>query len=69
MVSGRSESKALAALKDERDNFESLFQAKAEECAELAKANTTLKAQVHVRMYMYMSMIHHTLLNNIKCSV
>ena len=73
MVSGRSESKALTALKDERDNFESLFQSKAEECAELAKANAALKAQVHhtnsciytayistcIYMYMYVCVLHH----------
>lgn len=46
MVTAGSESKALASLREERDSFESLFQAKAEECAELAKANTALKTQV-----------------------
>ena len=47
VVSTRSESKDLIALREERDTFEGLFQSKAEECAELAKKNTVLLAQVH----------------------
>lgn len=46
MVTAGSESKALVSLREERDNFESLFQAKAEECAELAQTNAALKTQV-----------------------
>lgn len=47
VVTAGSESKALATLREERDNFESLFQAKAEECAELAQTNAALKTQVY----------------------
>ena len=46
MVSGGSESKALATLRDERDRYESLFETKAQECAELAQVNAQLKEKV-----------------------
>jgi hypothetical protein len=36
----------LASLRDERDHYESLFQDKATECAELARLNTQLKEQL-----------------------
>ena len=68
MVSGRSESKALAALKDERDNFESLFQSKAEECAELAKANAALKAQVHHILYTHVYTCTHMYIHVYTCT-
>ena len=45
-----SESKELTALRDDRDYYESLFQAKAEECIGLVKANTHLKEQVGTRV-------------------
>lgn len=46
MVSGGSESKVLTTLRDERDHYDSLFQDKAKECAELAELNSRLKQQV-----------------------